>query len=134
MKRSNQAGPLKRNLNQELSTVEFVTHPKKIVCVLLQGNASEIIARLHEEKGVDSCDIHRGRGRSTALKKNQTYGEYVEVEVISVEIEAERADEIFEFLYYEAGLDHTNGGFLYQVPVVQSTVFKLPDIPEEETP
>lgn len=50
-------------------------------------------------------------------------------------IEAERADEIFEFLYFEAGLDHTHGGFLYQVPVVQSTVFKLPDIPaEKETP
>ena len=115
--------------------MEFVTHTKNIICVLLQGNASEIIGRLHEEKGVDTCDISRGRGRSTAIRKNQTYGAYVEVEVVTVEIEAERADEIFEFLYFEAGLDHTNGGFLYQVPVIQSTIFKLPDIPEEkETP
>ncbi len=112
--------------------MDFVTHLKKIICVLLQGHASEIIGRLHEEKGVDSCNIYRGRGRSTAIKKNQIYGEYVEVEVITVEIEAERADEIFEFLYFEAGLDHTNGGFLYQVPVVQSTVFGLPDIPKEK--
>ncbi len=112
--------------------MDFVTHIKKIVCVFLQGNASEVIDRLHKEKGVDTCEINRGRGRSTTIHKNQTYGEYVEVEVVTVEIEAERADEIFEFLYFEAGLDHTNGGFLYQVPVAQSTVFKLPDIPKEE--
>lgn len=115
--------------------MDFVTHTKKIICVLLQGNASEVVGRLHKEKGVDTCDIDRGRGRSTKNSTNKTYGEYVEVEVVTVSIEAERADEIFEFLYFEAGLDHTNGGFLYQVPVVQSTVFKLPDIPaEEKTP
>ena len=115
--------------------MEFVTHTKKIVCVFLQANAAEIISRLHKEKGVDTCDIDRGRGRSTSNPTSKTYGAYVEVEILTVEIEAERADEIFEFLYFEAGLDHTNGGFLYQVPVVQSTVFNLPDIPEKkETP
>ena len=64
--------------------MEFVTHTKKIVCVFLQGNAAEIISRLHKERGVDTCDINRGRGRSTSNPTSKTYGEYVEVEILSM--------------------------------------------------
>ncbi len=112
--------------------MELMNNPKRIVCVVPETKALPLATGLHKEKQIDSANIHRGRGRSTQIRAEQTFGEYTEMEVVTVLVDGNRAEEIFEYLYYEMGLDKTRGGFLYQVPAVKSTRYQLPDVPEEE--
>ncbi len=105
---------------------------KRIVCVLPQGKALKLVHLLHEQKGVDNTNIHRGRGRSTTVAQTVSFGQYAEVEVVTLLVEEERAEEIFQFIFFEAEINRPHGGFLYQVPLAQSTEFKLPDSIKEE--
>ena len=112
--------------------MELMNDPKRIVCVVPETKALPLATGLHKDKHIESANIHRGRGRSTQVRAEQTFGQYTEMEVVTVLVDGNRADEIFEYLYFEMGLDKQRGGFLYQVAVVKSTQYRLPDIPEEE--
>ena len=111
--------------------MERLHNPRRITCVLPKGKAVPLIHRLHKEKGLEAISMHRGRGRSTAVTESVSYGEYAEVEVVTLIVEAERADDLFEFIFFEADINKPHGGFLYQVPLGHSTRFHLPDLPEE---
>ena len=112
--------------------MDLMNNPKRIVCVVPETKALPLATGLHKDKHIESANIHRGRGRSTKVRAEQTFGEYTEMEMVSVLVEADRAEEIFEYLYFEMGLDKQRGGFLYQISELKSTIYKLPDIPEEE--
>ena len=113
--------------------MNIVTDSKRITCAVPETKAVDLVRLLHKDKGIHSANIHRGRGRSSNIRQEQTFGKYVEVEIVTVIVDSDRADEIFEFMYFAAGLDSQYGGFIYQVPVVKSTVYKLPDdVAEEE--
>ena len=112
--------------------MKTLSDSKRIVVSLTNGKALDLVRLLRQEKQIDACNIHRGRGRSSAVPQTVSYGEYIETEVMSVIVDAARADEIFEFIFFEANLNQPHGGFLYQVSLNQSTEFVLPDIAEEE--
>jgi len=112
--------------------MELMNNPKRIVCVVPETKALPLAAGLHKEKHIESANIHRARGRSTQVQTEHSFGKYAEMEVVTVLVDGDRAEEIFEYLYYEMGLDKERGGFLYQVAAIKSTQYRLPDIPEEE--
>ncbi len=112
--------------------MKIVKDSKRIVASLPKGKGLDLIRVLHEKKHIETCNIDHGRGRSTTVHDAVSYGDYAEVDVVVVIVDTARADEIFEFMLFEANINHPHGGFLYQISLTQSTEFMLPDIVEEE--
>lgn len=101
---------------------------KLITCILPKGKSLEVIKKLHEEKGITAINVSNGRGSSA--KKGKIQAE-AEVEILTVVIEESRADEIFEFIYYEAEIGGISRGFMYQGRLSTATKFVLPEIKKE---
>ena len=57
----------------------------------------------------------------------------IEVDILTVSVSEERADEIFEYIFIKADLYHRSNGFMYQCGLSEATTFQLPEIPKEET-
>jgi len=105
---------------------------KLITCILPKGAAAPMLRRLKDEKGIEACDINnaRGVGRFTH-RRVQRLGDVVEKEILKVVTSAERADEIFEFIFYEADINRPHGGMLFMTQLERASHFELPDLPEE---
>jgi len=105
---------------------------KVITCILPPSVAPGILAKLRQEKGVVETHVRaaRGLGKLTPAKYRKI-GSQTEKEILSVIIPAERADELFEWLYHEARIDRPHGGILYMNALMQATPYVLPDVPEE---
>lgn len=102
---------------------------KLITCVLPKGRAIDMIRLLHREKDIHSTNVHSGRGQSSVAREAAKV--WVEVEIFSVLVDSSQADEIFDYIFYMADINHLHGGFMYQGPLTQSTVYELPELPEE---
>ena len=105
---------------------------KLITCILPKGIARGVSEKLLKEKGIVTGNINnaRGSGHITA-KKHQKAGYQTEKEIFRVVVDADRADEVFEFIYYHAELDRPHGGIMYQNALSKSTEYVLPDIDKE---
>lgn len=101
-----------------------------VSCLLPHGLGLELQARLFEELGMARADVHSARGfigSDPAGLFNR-----VEKEILSVVVEAERADEVFEWIYHEGKVAELEGRFLYMTPLESATPFELPpDVPLE---
>ncbi len=107
------------------------TH-KLITCLLPKGVALGIVKALKEEKGIFKANINsaRGLGKITPLAYRGV-GEQSENEILTVVVEYQLADEIFEFIYEEADINRPHGGMMYQCDLQKSSPFILPELPEE---
>lgn len=101
---------------------------KLITCILPKGKSREVVKKLHDEKGLTAINVSNGRGSSAHKGKIKAESE---VEILTVVIEDERADEIFEFIYFEADIGGISKGFMYQGRLSTSTRFVLPEIKKE---
>ncbi len=111
-----------------------MTEPHKLIsCILPKGVALDVEKKLKEVHNILSANVGsaRGVGKITPLAYRGIAGR-AEKEILSVEVLAEKVDEIFEFIYQEADLDRPHGGIMYMHPLSRTTIYKLPDIPEEE--
>ena len=106
---------------------------KLITCILPKGVAAPILRRLKEEKGMVTCYINnaRGTGRFTH-RRVQRLGDVLEKEILNVVASAERADEIFEFIFYEADVNRPHGGMIFMTKLSRASHFELPDLPQED--
>ena len=106
---------------------------KLITCILPKGAALPVLRRLKEEKGLVACYINnaRGTGRFTH-RRVERIGDVSEKEILNVVTSAERADEIFEFIFYEADVNRPHGGIIFMTKLSGASYFELPDLPEEE--
>ena len=73
-------------------------NPKLITSVLPKGKAVEVVKLLHKEKDVHSTNIASGRGVLGPLGQDV----WSEVDIMTVVINEDRADEIFEYIYFQA--------------------------------
>ncbi len=105
---------------------------KLITCILPKGIAREVSEKLLKEKGIITGNINnaRGSGHITA-KKHQKAGYQSEKEMFRVVVDADRADEVFEFIYSHAELHQPHGGIMFQNALRKSTEYVLPDIDTE---
>jgi len=96
--------------------------------------AIPMLRRLKDEKGITTCKINnaRGIGRFTHSSVRRL-GDVTEREILEVVTTAKRADEIFEFIFFEADMDRPHGGIIFMTPLGRASHFELPDLPEEES-
>lgn len=108
-----------------MKSAPTLTNQKLITCYLPKGKGVEIVAQLNEEKKLFSTNFASGRGRGMA--KNVGFGEWMEVDILLVVVEENRAEEIFDFIFEIAGIDRPHGGLMIQGNLTQATPFALPD-------
>ncbi len=104
-----------------------------ISCILPAGKAMDLLRTLKKERNIIAARVNhaRGTGRITPLAYRGV-GEQTEKEILTVLVEAELADELFEAIYFLAGIDKPHGGLMYQHSVPQASCYELPaDLPEE---
>ena len=102
---------------------------KLITSFLPKGKGLPLVKLLKEETGLSTGNVSSSRGTGTS--SNSEFGDWVEVDVFDVVVDAERADEIFNFIYEKAGIADGSHGFMIQSNLSRSTKFSLPDLPQE---
>lgn len=91
---------------------EPVIRYKLIHCFLPLGRAAELIERLHAEKGIADTFYHHARGGGISTRKGLESFQYQEREIATLLVPEQRADEIFEFVYFAAGLNQPHAGMV----------------------
>ena len=112
-----------------------MSHMKKskhITAILPKGVALNVVSRLKKEKGVITANFGYalGIGKMTA-EKVRSVGEEKEREILSVVVDDERGDEIYEFVYYAADMNKPHGGFMFMKSILSSE-YTLPENIEDE--
>lgn len=101
----------------------------QIVCIVPKGTGQILVQGISEEYGIYNANFSHARGVGRSVKlQNRGVGEQREKDVFSVTVERARADDIFEYLYFKAGLDQPHEGFIYQMAVPQTTIMEVPEI------
>ena len=104
---------------------------KLITSFLPRGTGVPIIKLLKQETGVCTGNVNSSRGTGSSSGTSD-FDIWVEVDVLDVVVNADRAEEVFNFIYEKAGIAEGNHGFMIQQSLARSTNFSLPDLPEEE--
>ena len=107
------------------------TNSKLITSFLPRGTGTTLIKLLKQETGICTGNVNSSRGTGSSAGASD-FDNWVEVDVLDVVVNADRADEIFNFIYEKAGIAEGNHGFMIQQSLIQSTNFSLPDLPEEK--
>ena len=113
---------------------QHTTIPHKIITAILpKGGSKEVVNKLVHEKGIARINVNyaRGAGRLTPLQ-HRGVGETSEKEILTIIVEEGQAEEIFEYVFYEAEINRAHGGLIYQQPLHAATLFNLPEIEEEK--
>ena len=106
------------------------TNSKLITSFLPHGTGVPMIKLLKQETGICTGNINSSRGTGSSAGASD-FENWVEVDVLDVVVNADRADEIFNFIYEKAGIGEGNHGFMIQQSLTRSTKFSLPDLSEE---
>ena len=109
-------------------------HSYKQISAILPDDESLLHALIHglkEEKSILSFDHHSCRGVG-AIGKRSGGRRFRSpppkaLRMLSVLVEPERADEIFEYIYTKADMDKPMGGILFMGPLDGATAFLMPE-------
>jgi nitrogen regulatory protein PII len=112
--------------------------PAKIITCILpdEGQDIALLKALRTEKGIISANTSQGRGFGLQLRrrykgKRQVAG--YSVRVITIVVQADQADDLFEYIYYQVNFDHPCPGLIYQGNLQAATPYTLPaGVPEEK--
>ena len=112
--------------------MESLTGQKIITCLIPKehSKALDVAKLLHEEKGINSTSVNSGRG--SGLARAVSYGAWVEVDILTVIVSGDMAQEVFAYILDKADINRPHGGFIFQGDLTKVTPFTLPDIPEED--
>lgn len=105
------------------------TDAKLITCVLPKGRARKLHQALIDQQGIETGNWHgaRGVGREAKLYE-RGIGEQLEREIFEVTVPADRADELFEFMFFESDMDERHGGIIYITSLPQTSVWQAPTV------
>ena len=81
-----------------------------LTCIMPASQGSQVREALRSETGVINTMTHHARGIGTHNLRHRLFAD--EKQILTVLVEAERADEVFRFLYYSAGLDTPHAGMI----------------------
>lgn len=107
--------------------MKTIEDAKLITCILPKGRAASIQQALVEVYGIHNATFHhaRGVGRFSPIS-SRGIGEQQEKEIIEIAVPADRADELFEFMYDKGEMGRPHGGIIYITAVPKTTFFELP--------
>ena len=94
-----------------------------------------LLKALRKEKGVITANTFQCRGFGLQLRrkymgKRQVAG--YSVRVVTVMVQAEQADDLFEYIFYQVNFDHPCPGLIYQGDLLAATPYTLPAGVQEE--
>ncbi|KJR43672.1 Nitrogen regulatory protein PII [Candidatus Magnetoovum chiemensis] len=115
--------------------MDNIVNAKIIVCYLPLGKAKKVMAELKNQKNIITANVNRARSaiRISALDRTHEIEQSVERDILSVVVNQEDADEIFDLIYEQANIDEPHGGFMFITGLDRATLFTLPDSIYEET-
>ena len=96
-----------------------------LTCLLPRGIGSELRDRLFQELELKRVDVHTARGFIGADPAGLF--NRVEKEVLTVVVDEDRAEGVFEWIYHEGRVAELEGRFLYMARLDRATPFRLPD-------
>jgi len=99
---------------------------KVIHCLLPAGAATGVMERLYAEKGIAGSFHHHARGGGISTRKGRESFHFVEREIATVLVPEERADEIFEFLYFATGANQPHAGMILMEKTLLAKSLVLP--------
>lgn len=104
-----------------------------IHCILPSGRGFDLLRQLKAEKGIVSAFAHHARGGGISTRKGRESFYYVEKEVVTVLAPEDRADEIFEFIFYASGVNQPHAGMVLMEKASVGASLTLPEgLPEED--
>ncbi len=106
---------------------------RQIVCIVPKGKASSINTGLIEDHGIHSATFHHARGSSKASLTAKGLGHQREKDVLQVSVRKEIADEIFEYIFFRAGMNQAHGGIVYMTKAPRTSIMSLPEIDAESS-
>jgi nitrogen regulatory protein PII len=107
---------------------------KLITSIVPKGSGRKVLVGLRKDHGINTGNINmaRGAGLYNPLAKRGV-GEQTEKEMLTVVVAADKADEIFEYIYYLADIGEPHHGIIYQSDLMCSSQYEMPkDIAEEK--
>jgi len=108
---------------------------KIITCFLPAGIGLNVLERLHDEMNISSAFAYHARGTGLSTRHNKRRPKYVEREMISAIVPAERADEIFKFIFFASGINQPHAGMVLMTTTHCATTMILPsESPSEDCP
>lgn len=112
---------------------QVLVNTKLISAILPKGVALGVIKRLKDEKSIITANLNyaRGTGKLTPLKYRHGVVES-EKEVLTVVVDEEISEEIFDYIYEVADVNKPHGGVMYMHALMQSSEYVLPDVIEEK--
>ena len=110
----------------------LINDAKQIVCIVPKGTGQKLVEAVSRERGIYNANFShaRGVGRSAEVQERGV-GEQREKDVFAVTVAADQADELFEYLFYQAELDVPHNGLMYMMAAPKTTVMTMPDIAPE---
>lgn len=101
------------------------THYKVITCFCPAGRGQRVLEELRNEMGINCAFVHHARGIGVGnVQEKKLF--YIEREIITAQVPANRADEIFRFLYFAAGINEPHAGMIIMEKTIRSTPFVEP--------
>ena len=111
--------------------------PAKLIWCALpdDGTDKRLLHALRSEKGVTRADSIYARGVAILTEAQGRKGKLPEpslVRLVTVVVEAEEADELFDLIYDRANVGRPDGGTIAMATLAFATPYELPaGIPEE---
>ena len=74
----------------------------------------KVVEQLFNEHGIDRVNVNHARGVGKITPhRHRGIDETSEKEILTVVVEADRADELFEYIYFEAEINRPHGGLIF---------------------
>lgn len=109
---------------------------KIITCILPdEGQDMVLLKALRTEKGIISANTFQCRGFGPQLRRRFKGRRQVagySVRVVTVVVQEDQADDLFEYIYYQVNFDHPCPGLIYQGKLLAATPYTLPGGVQEE--
>ena len=109
------------------TTTMKLGHQKLITTIMPKGTGRKVLIGLRKEHGINTGNINmaRGAGMYNPLAK-RGIGEQTEKEMLTVVVPAERADEIFDYIYDIADIGEPHHGIIFQSDLVCASQYEMP--------
>ncbi len=100
---------------------------KLITCIVPAGEGFDLATVLHETMQLAAVDLTRGRGAS---QRSGTFAD--EMDIVTVVVDAARADDVFAFVYEQVGIATRPNRFMFQMALEGASEYRLPAAAESQ--
>lgn len=103
---------------------------KLISCILPDDGTERRLLRWLRDQGITRANSVYCRGHSVLREAKARRGKLPEpelVRLVTIVVDADEADALFERIYAQAGIHRPGGGALFMTPLTAATPFALPE-------